>query len=117
MSQNAEKMDDERKKLVTKQVRAGFVFLSLITYLPPKDFWRLPPWFNEVHLKMEDLARDAGFYIPTLEEKENAWKTAIVRVGASLKHYNIKMPSIPELGITGEEDIPDFDEGDVIPVF
>jgi hypothetical protein len=117
MSQNAEKMDDERKKLVTKQVRAGFVFLSLITYLPPKDFWKLPPWFNEVHLKMEDLARDAGFYIPTLEEKENAWKTAIVRVGASLKHYNIKMPSIPELGITGEEDIPDFDEGDIMPVF
>ncbi|WP_168360772.1 aminobenzoate oxygenase [Acidianus sulfidivorans] len=116
MSDNAEKMDDERKKLVTKQVRAGFVFLSLITYLPPKDFWELPPWFIETHEKMEDLARSAGFYIPDLKEKEEAWRNAIIRVGSSLKRYNIKMPAIPELGISGEE-VLDIKEGDILPVF
>ncbi|WP_187152720.1 ferritin family protein [Acidianus manzaensis] len=116
MSDNAGTMDDERKKLVTKQVRAGFVFLSLITYLPPKDFWKLPPWFVEVHEKMEDLARSAGFYIPDIKEKEDAWRNAIIRVGSSLKRYNIKMPAMPELGITGEE-VFDIKEGDIIPVF
>jgi len=117
MAQNAEKMDDERKKLVTKQVRAGFVFLSLITYLPPKDFWKLPSWFVEVHTKMEDMARDAGFYIPTIKEKEEAWRSAVIRVSASLKRHGIKMPTIPELGISGEEEIPDLEDTDIIPVF
>ncbi|BFH72845.1 hypothetical protein SJAV_07890 [Sulfurisphaera javensis] len=116
MSQNAQKMDEERKKLVTKQIRAGFVFLSLITYKPPKDFWKLPPWFTEVHEKMEDIARDAGFYIPTIEEKEQAWKQAVLRVGASLKHYGIKLPDMPELGISGEV-IEEISEEDYIPVF
>lgn len=116
MSDNADKMDDEKKKLVTKQVRAGFVFLSLITYVPPKDFWKLPPWFVEVHEKMEDYARSAGFYIPELKEKEDAWRNAIVRVGSSLQRYKIKMPAMPELGISGEE-VFDIKEGDFLPVF
>lgn len=116
MTNNAEKMDEERKKLVTKQVRAGFVFLSLITYIPPKDFWKLPPWFLEVHQKMEDIARDAGFYIPTLREKEDAWRNAVLRVGASLKHYGIRLPDIPELGISGDI-VEEIKEDDFIPVF
>ncbi|EZQ01789.1 MULTISPECIES: aminobenzoate oxygenase [Acidianus] len=116
ISQEAQKMSEEKKKLVTKQVRAGFVFLSLITYKPPKDFWKLPPWFIETHEKMENIARDAGFYIPTEEEKENAWRDAIMRVGSSLYRYGIEMPSIPELGISGEE-IKDLKEEDFIPIF
>ncbi len=51
MTQGASRMSDEQKALVTKQVRAGFVFLSLITYKPPKEFWKLPPWFEEVNEK------------------------------------------------------------------
>ncbi|BCU66878.1 hypothetical protein HS7_03150 [Sulfolobales archaeon HS-7] len=116
MTDKAPKMTDEEKKLVTKQIRAGFVFLSLITYRPPKDFWKLPPWFNEVNERMENIARGAGFEIPTIEEKERAWKEAVVRVGASLAHYGIKMPAIPEIGISGEE-VFDIKEEDVIPIF
>ncbi|AHC52314.1 P-aminobenzoate N-oxygenase AurF [Sulfolobus acidocaldarius SUSAZ] len=116
MTQNAPNMNEDRKKLVTKQIRAGFVFLSLITYKPPKEFWKLPPWFLEVHQRMEDLARDAGFYIPTEKEKEEAWKEAVLRVGASLKRYGIKLPDMPELGISGEE-VKDISEDDFIPVF
>ncbi|AWR99207.1 diiron oxygenase [Metallosphaera hakonensis] len=116
MTSNASTMSEERKKLVSKQVRAGFVFLSLITYKPPKDFWRLPPWYQEVTDEMENLARSAGFYIPELNEKENAWRTAIMRVGATLARYGVPMPAIPELGITGEE-IKDLKEDDFVPVF
>ncbi|MEM3670792.1 MAG: aminobenzoate oxygenase [Thermoprotei archaeon] len=116
MSDGVEKMTDERKKLVTKQVRAGFVFLSLITYKPPKDFWRLPPHFEEVHQKMEETARDAGLGVPLLPEKERAWREAVLRVGTSLGKYGVKMPEIPELGISGE-DVGKIEEGDYIPVF
>ncbi|MEM3268801.1 MAG: aminobenzoate oxygenase, partial [Metallosphaera sp.] len=65
---------------------------------------------------MEDLARGAGFYIPELKEKEEAWRTALVRVGATLARYGVKIPAIPELGITGEE-IEDLKEDDFVPVF
>ena len=32
-------LTDEDKERVTKQLRAGFVFLSGVLYEPPKDFW------------------------------------------------------------------------------
>ncbi|WP_409366341.1 aminobenzoate oxygenase [Metallosphaera sp. D4-4] len=115
MTQGASRMNDEQKKLVTKQVRAGFVFLSLITYRPPKEFWKLPPWFEEVNERMEDLARSAGFYIPDLKEKKEAWRTAVIRVGSTLARYGVKMPSFPELGITGEE--VEVSEEDFVPIF
>ncbi|MEM3358614.1 MAG: aminobenzoate oxygenase, partial [Metallosphaera sp.] len=53
---------------------------------------------------------------PELKEKEEAWRTALVRVGATLARYGVKIPAIPELGITGEE-IEDLKEDDFIPVF
>ncbi len=64
---------------------------------------------------MEDLARSAGFYIPDLKEKEEAWRTAVIRVGSTLARYGVKMPSFPELGITGEE--VEVSEEDFVPIF
>ncbi|PSN83619.1 aminobenzoate oxygenase [Candidatus Marsarchaeota G2 archaeon ECH_B_SAG-F08] len=116
MQDGLEKMSEERKWLVTKQIRAGFVFLSLITYKPPKDFWRLPQDFERIHFELEAVARDAGLGVPTLEEKEKAWREAVLRVGAAVGKYGVKMPEIPELGISGEE-VSEVSEQDVIPVF
>lgn len=81
-----------------------------------KGLLETPPWYLEVTEKMEDLARSAGFYIPEMKEKEEAWRTAIMRVGATLGRYGVPMPAIPELGITGEE-IKDLKEDDFVPVF
>lgn len=119
MADGAEKMDDERKRLVTKQIKAGFIFLSLITYkLPEKSntFWRLPHYFLDINEKMEDIARDAGLGIPLITEKEEAWRSAVMKVGASLRKYNIRLPEIPELGISGD-DVGDVDGDEVVPVF
>ncbi|BBD73126.1 hypothetical protein HS1genome_1515 [Sulfodiicoccus acidiphilus] len=112
----AARISDEEKRMVTKQIRAGFVFLSLITYKKPSEFWKLPPWFQEVHEQMEELAREAGLGIPTLEEKEKAWRDAVIKVGVALKRYGVRMPAIPELGVTGEE-VEESGEEDVVPVF
>jgi len=65
---------------------------------------------------MEELAREAGLGIPTADEKERAWRDAVIKVGAALKRYGVKMPAIPELNVTGEE-IEELSEEDVIPVF
>jgi ribonucleotide reductase beta subunit family protein with ferritin-like domain len=116
MHEGLNEMSEERKKLVTKQIRAGFVFLSLITYRPPKDFWRLPPDFERTHFELESIARDAGLGVPLMEEKELAWRNAVMRVGATVSRYGVRMPDMPELGISGE-DVGEIDESDVMPVF
>jgi rubrerythrin len=116
MQEGLSEMSEERKKLVTKQLRAGFVFLSLITYRPPKDFWRLPPDYEQIHLSLEDIARDSGLGVPTLEAKEKAWRDAVLRVGAAVTKYGVKVPEMPELGISGEE-VGEITEEDIMPVF
>ena len=119
MSDGASKMNKERKALVTKQIKAGFIFLSLITYkLPEKSitFWKLPRYFGKVSEKMEDIARDAGLDIPLTGDKEEAWRTAVLRGGASLNRCDIHLPEIPELGISGEN-AGDVEGDEIIPVF
>jgi len=96
-------LTEEEKKSVTKQIRAGFVFLSMILYEPPKDFWRLPPDFLETHYAMEEIARNAGLGILTMEEKRRVWKRAILEVKKRLEGYNIEFPDLPEIGISGKE--------------
>jgi hypothetical protein len=106
-------LGDEVKKLITKQVRAGFVFLSLITYkpLPPESgFWKLPRDFPEFHEDMINLARDAGLGIPSLEERERAWRGAVAKVGSILRRYGVELPSIPELGIDQGEFVEPTEE-------
>ena len=52
-------LSDEDKARVTKQLRAGFVFLSGVLYEPPKDFWELPKTFAPAHRLLEDVALHA----------------------------------------------------------
>lgn len=119
MADGASRMNEERKRMVTKQIKAGFIFLSLITYkLPEKSntFWKLPRYFVEVNDRMESIAAEAGLGIPTIQEREEAWRSSVLKVGAALKRYGIKLPEIPELGISGE-DVPDIDGDEIVPVF
>lgn len=113
LHENVSKMSDEKKNFLTKQIRAGFVFLSLITYRPPKEFWKLPPWYIDVHEKMEELANRGGLGIPPIEEREKIWREAVLRIAGGLKKYGVKIPSMPEIGISGDEDI-EIKEDDLI---
>src|SRR5918911_1709593 len=76
------KLSDEDKALITKQLRAGFVFLSMILYEPPDDFWKLPPEFLNVHRELEAIARRAGLGVATLEVKREVWRQAMFKVKA-----------------------------------
>jgi len=116
MERDYPKMDLSDKQLITKQIRAGFLFLSGVLFEPPEDFWDIPPDFIPAQREIETVARNAGFFIPTYEGKKDNWLNAMLNLKGVLDKYDIPFPAIPEVGITGQE-IRDVDMEDIIPVF
>ena|SRR5690606_8686552 len=116
MERDYPKLDVSERSLITKQIRAGYLFLSAVLFEPPVDFWDLPDDFIDVQRRCEAVARDAGFHIPEYETKKENWRQAILNLKGVLDKYDIPFPAIPEVGITGEE-INDVEMEDIIPVF
>jgi len=108
-------LTEEQKTLITKQIRAGFVFLSGILYEPPEQFWELPASFREVNRLLEEEARAAGLGILKLEERRENWRNAVLKLKGLLEPHGIAFPALPEVGIDGETVA--FDPSDIIPVF
>ncbi|HEY9684636.1 MAG TPA: hypothetical protein V6C86_23850 [Oculatellaceae cyanobacterium] len=109
------KMTVEEKAMITKQIRAGFIFLSGVLYEPPEEFWQLPKTFLPAQRLLEDEARSAGFGILTREQRLKNWRTAVLRMKATLDPYDVKFPALPEIGVDGET--VDFDAEKIIPIF
>lgn len=116
MERDYPKLDVKDREIITKQIRAGYLFLSAILFEPPTDFWDLPENFIPVQREIEAKCREAGFFIPTYEAKKQNWRNAILNLKGVLDKYNIPFPAIPEVDITGLE-ISDIDMDDIIPVF
>lgn len=116
MERDYPKLAVEDRDLITKQIRAGYLFLSAVLFEPPEDFWDLPADFIEVQRRCETVARDAGFHIPDYETKKDNWRQAILNLKGVLDKYDIPFPAIPEVGIDGQE-VLDVDMEDIIPVF
>ena len=116
MERDYPRLDVSRHPLITKQIRAGYLFLSAVLFEPPAEFWDLPEDFIATQREAEDVARRAGFAIPAYEEKRDNWRRAMLNLKGVLDRYGIPFPAIPEVGITGEE-VTDIDLRDVVPVF
>lgn len=116
MERDYPKMDLADKPLITKQVRAGYLFLSAVLFEPPPDFWDLPNDFIANQRAGEEVARAAGFHIPDYESKKENWKKAMLNLKGVLDRYDIPFPAIPEVGISGQE-VTDIDMASIIPVF
>lgn len=116
MERDYPKLSPEEKSIVTKQIRAGYLFLSAVLFEPPPEFWDLPEDFIPVQREIEAVARQAGFGIPDYEAKKENWRTAILNLKGVLDKYDTPFPAIPEVGITGEE-VSDIDMDEIIPVF
>ena len=97
----AARMSDEDKQMITRQLRAGFVFLSMILYEPPEQFWQIPPDFLEVHRELEDIARRAGLGIATLETKRQVWQDAMLNFLTSARASYVTGTSVNVDGGTG----------------
>jgi hypothetical protein len=109
------KLTDEQKAIITKQIRAGFVFLSGILYEPPEQFWDLPATWRPAHRLLESVAREAGLGILDDAERKENWRTALLRMKGLIEPYGISFPGIPEIGIEGETVA--FDPAEIVPVF
>lgn len=109
-------LSDEHKVLITKQLRAGFVFLSMILWEPPNQFWDIPDYFLANHRVLVQHARDAGLGVLTYEEGADNWRTALARVRAIVGEWGIEFPAIPELDLDGV-DVGHIGPEDIIPVF
>jgi rubrerythrin len=116
LEKEAPRLTAEHRQFVTKQLRAGFVFLSMVLWEPPGQFWQLPDYFMPNHRALLDIARDAGLGCLTYEEQAENWKIAIARVARLLNRWEIEFPAIPELDIRGV-DVGDIEAEDIIPVF
>ncbi|MCP5022150.1 MAG: hypothetical protein GY930_10270 [bacterium] len=116
MERDYPQLDVNERELITKQIRAGYLFLSAVLYEPPTDFWDLPSDFIDVQRRCEEVARQAGFHIPDVDAKRENWRQAILNLKSALDHYDIPFPAIPEVGISGQE-VNDIELEDIIPVF
>ncbi|MGH9030626.1 MAG: hypothetical protein ACRDY4_02680 [Acidimicrobiia bacterium] len=103
-------------EMITKQLRAGFVFLSMVLWEPPDQFWELSPYFFDNHRVFMDHAREAGLGVLSYEEQADNWRLAMARVRKVVERWGIEFPAIPELDIDGV-DVGDIDADDIIPVF
>ena len=109
-------LTDDHRSFVTKQLRAGFVFLSMILWEPPNQFWQLPDYFLANHRALLKIAREAGLGVLTVDEQADNWRLAIARVRKLVERWGIQFPAIPELDIEGV-DVGDISAEDIIPVF
>jgi hypothetical protein len=116
MERDYPKLEPEERRLVTKQIRAGYVFLSGVLFEPPQEFWDLPEDFIATQREIEEVARQAGFGIATYEEKRENWRKAMLNVKGVLDRYGIAFPAIPEVDISGEE-VNEVNPEDIIPIF
>ncbi len=109
-------LSDEYKALITRQLRAGFVFLSMILWEPPNQFWEIPDYFLPNHRVLVGHARAGGLGVLSYDEQAENWRTALARVRAIVQEWGIEFPAIPELDLDGV-DVGHIGPEDIIPVF
>jgi rubrerythrin len=109
-------LSEEHKVLITKQLRAGFVFLSMILWEPPNQFWEIPDYFLPNHRVLVQHAREGGLGVLTYDEQAENWRVALAKVRAIVEEWGIAFPAIPELDLDGV-DVGHIGPEDIIPVF
>ncbi len=94
-------LTEEEKALIPKRLRDGFVYLSMVLFEPPREFWVLPDDFLDVHRKLDEIAMNAGLGVLNLEERRKAWRSTILDVKRKLGKYDLPFPELPEIDVPG----------------
>jgi len=101
----ASRMPKEKRLMITRQMKHGFIYLSPLLFEPLADFWKLPSDFIEWDRKLEEKAYECGLGTPAIEEKTKNWREAILKQSVRLEEIGIQVPAIKEIGLDGV-DIP-----------
>jgi rubrerythrin len=99
----AEKMSNEDKSAISRQLKHGFIYLSPLLFRPMEDFWKLPADFFKYDQKLEELAAKSGLGVPKIEDRSDAWMRAITRHKSKIEELGIQVPEIKEIGLEGLE--------------
>ncbi|HZY93335.1 MAG TPA: hypothetical protein VFE98_00540 [Candidatus Bathyarchaeia archaeon] len=99
----AQQFTEEQKMTITRQMKQGFIFLSPLLYRHKSEFWRLPSDFDKVDAELEEIARDSGLGVLTMDEKVNYWRQAIEKKRGEIEEMGVQVPAIPEIGVGGVE--------------
>lgn len=93
---------DEECRNLTKGIRASFIYISVVMDVPRKPFWDVPAEFLRTHDRLSALNTGLLGMAP-LEERQDMWKKAALRVKNVTDRYGIDFPAMPEVGIDGKE--------------
>ena len=110
-------LTDDVRTTITRQLRAGFIFLSMILWEPPEGFWDIPPYFLPNHRILMNHAREVSLGVLSYEEQADNWRGAIAKIRVIVQRWGIDFPAIPELDIEGVDVSADINPEDIIPVF
>jgi len=98
-----ERLSDEDKSSLTKNLKAAYIYISVVFGEARPPFWKVPPSFNETHLKLQAAARDAGLGLLSDDERRDIWRKAMLRVKNLTDRAGVEFPAIEELGIDGAD--------------
>jgi len=111
-----ERLSDEDKATITKNLKAAYIYISVVFGEARPPFWKVPPSFGDTHFAMQEAAADAGLGILPADERRDVWRKAMLRVKNLTDRAGIEFPAIEELGIDGA-DVPIREEDLVVVSF
>ncbi|MDE1675274.1 hypothetical protein [Nocardia gipuzkoensis] len=94
---------DSERLALTKNLKAAYVYISVVFGEPRKPFWNVPAYFTETHHELQEIAREAGLGIIPQADRDELWRRSMLRVKSVTDRYGIEFPAVPELGIDGKE--------------
>jgi len=107
-------LTDEEKQIIGKNLKAGYLYISIVFGDPKPPFWDVPDGFRTHHDRFHAIARDAGLAILTPDERDDIWRKSILRMKAVGDRFGVPWPRFEDLDIDGE-DMP-IGEDDLVVV-
>lgn len=96
-------LSDEEKATLAKNLKASYLYISVIFGEPQQPFWDVPDGFRSVHRSLQSAARDAGLGLVNEDEQIDVWRKAMLRVKATADRHDVPYPTIEALDIDGED--------------
>jgi hypothetical protein len=96
-------LSDEEKATLAKNIKASYLYISVVFGDSKEPFWKVPDGFRTHHRELKQRARDAGLGLVPAEDRDDIWWKAMLRVKAVGDRYGVPWPRIEDLDIDGED--------------